>query len=286
VSGSLARAGRCLRRAFRERRLVLLLWAVHLVLAALALAPIHDYLYRSLAFAPEGDRLLGDFDMPLLLDLGRGAGKAFTWEPVAVLLAVGLLWSPLAAGGILEVLRFPGQRPVAVRFGRGAGRYFGRFLRMGIAGAVSAFAVAAIVSAPVWIVRGAFGEADEAPRFYLSLAGLVVALAGWTLALLALDRARAELVRTESPHAVRLLLRNLGRTLRRPLPLLSFWLALALPLAAVIVLLGAAGDAVRPDSATLFALVVLTQQLAVLARLFQRVALWAGVVEIEAGARS
>ena len=279
----LAIARRSLSSAVRERRLVLLLWAVHLLLALVAIAPFHAYFVQALAAAPEGDRLLTDFDLPLLFDLGRGlgnSGPALRAVVIAVF-ALGLLWNALAAGGAIETLRLRDPRPLAVRFGRGAGRYFWRFARLGLFAVACSLLVGGLLSAPLWIVRAALGEERQAPRYFLFLGGVAIALLGITLALLALDLARIRVAELESRRPLRVYLRTLRQVIRRPARLFALWAVLFLTLVAVTALCLALRAAIPPGGGLALALTFLLQQAVALARAFYRVALWSGELALD-----
>jgi len=264
--------------ALRERRLVFLLWAAHLLLALVAIAPFHAYLVESLAASPEGDRLLADFDLPLLFDLGRGLGgsaPALRTLVIAVL-ALALLWNALAAGGAIETLRQRDPRPVAVRFGRGAGRYFWRFVRMGLLAVAAASLTGGLLSAPFWIARGALGEESQVPRYFLLLGGIAVALLGVTLALLALDLARIRVAELESRRPLGVYMRTLRQVILRPARPLALWALLFLALAVVTATWLALRAAIPPVGGLALVATLVVQQAVALSRALYRVALWSG----------
>lgn len=278
TAGTTALAVQSLRRAWRERRLALLLWAIHLLLAFVATTPVASLLQTTLTHAPEGDRFLSGLSLPLLADLLRSAGPATrTLGPLlSVVAGVALLINAAAAGGAVEVLLIEDRRAVGLRFARGAGRYFGRFLRMGLVATPAALLVAGLGSLPLWIVRGALDPSAEAARFFLGIAGTLVGLAGFTLGLLALDLARVRIAREDASGSASTYFATLWRVLRRPGPVFRLWLVLALTLA--LCLLGYLGiQSLLPSTHTATILLLLIAQQAILAaRAFYRVALWSG----------
>jgi hypothetical protein len=273
-----------LRRAGREWRLALLLWAIEAALAMVVVAPLLPFLGERLAHNPVADRLLERFDLVLVSDLAETARPFFAaLAPlVAFALASALLLNAFAAGGAIEALRPGDRRPLRVRFFAGGARHFGRFLRMGMASIPLAAVTAGIVSAPIWVVRGALGIPAEGARYFLGLAGAAAAAFGALLVLLALDLARLRLAESGERRGVRLLFRSVRRLLRRPGPALALWAGLALALVVAGAALAFLRGAIVPRSALLLLALVLLQQAAVAARAFYRVALWAGEARLVA----
>jgi len=273
---------RALRRTYRAPRLVLLLWGAHLMIAGVAAYPVLRHLDRMLAHAPAGDELLERLSLPLVADLLRAGGDwVMVLGPLLALVALlTLLWNVFAAGGALETLLSGDPSRIAHRFGRGAGRFFGRFLRMGLVALPTALLAAAILAGPVFGVRGSLDDNAEGAKYWLGLAGAGIALFVLLLVLLALDLARVRVARDDVRHGVRLFFATLRAVLRRPGRVLALWGLLALLFAGISALylvlrqiLPAAGGA------PLFAL-FLAQQLVMIARAGMRVALWSGEIAL------
>lgn len=271
-----------LRRAARTPRLVLLLWGAHLAIAAVAFYPALRFLEKWLANAPAGDEFLRRFSLPLFADLMRTGGK---WgdglgQLLSVVLVLTLLWNVLAAGGALESLLSGDPSRLAHRFGRGAGRFFGRFLRMGLAAAPAALLVAGILAGPIFGVRASLDDTAEGAKFWLGLAGILVALFAILLVQLALDLARVRVARDDVRKGVRVFRATLRAVLRRPWQVLAVWVPLALLFVAVSALYLAFRGLLPPSGGAVILVIVLAQQLVMLTRAAMRVALWSGEIAL------
>lgn len=267
-----------LRTALRTPRLVLLLWGAHLAIAAVAFYPALRLLDRTLASAPAGDEFLRRFSLPLFGDVMRSGRAWFEGfgQLLALVAVLTLLWNVLAAGGALGSLLSGDPSRLAHRFGRGAGRFFGRFLRMGLAAAAAAILVAGILAGPIFGVRASLDDSAEGAKFWLGLAGFLVALFAILLVQLALDLARIRVARDDVRKGVRVFRATLRAVLRRPGQVLSIWLPLAATFAVIAALyLGFRGLLPASGGAALLALFV-AQQLVMIARAAMRVALWSG----------
>lgn len=275
-----------LRRAAREPKLAAILWLAHLLLAAAAIAPVAVVLIEALELSPRGDLLLERFRIETVVDLLRQTPAiGATLRPaLAAMLAIGLIGNALLAGGALEALLARDAQPVGHRFGRGAGRFAGRFLRVGaVAAAVGALA-AMVAAAPFLVVRKAFEESTRAEaepvRVLARLAAFAAAGLAFAMALMALDLARVRTVRDDRRDTVRLFLRALGTLVRRPLLMFGVWGWNALARGLVIAA-GAALAALLPVASWggIVALFVV-QQAAFFLRAGLRVALWSGEIAL------
>lgn len=271
-----------LRTALRRPRLVLLLWGAHLAIAAVAFYPALRFLDKALAQSPAGDEFLRRFSIPLFADLMRGGGK---WgESLGALLGLvallTLLWNVLSAGGALESLISADPSRMAHRFGRGAGRFFGRFLRMGVAAAASALLLAAIVSGPIWGIRASLDDSAEGAKYWLGFAGLLVALFVILLVQLALDLARVRVARDDVRRGVRLFRATLRAVLRRPWQVLGIWTPLALSFAAVAALYLALRGVLPTGGGGILFVLFLLQQGLMIARAAMRVSLWSSEISL------
>jgi hypothetical protein len=275
-----------LRRAAREPRLAAILWLAHLLLAAAAIAPVAVVLTGALEHSPRGDLLIERIRIEPLVDLLRQTpALGATLRPaLAAMLAIGLIGNALLAGGALEALLARDAQPVGHRFGRGAGRFAGRFLRAGVAAVAVGAVAAAVAAAPFQVVRKAFEESVRAEaelvRVLARLAAFAAAALAFAMVLVALDLARVRTVRDDRRDTVRLFLRALATLARRPLLLFGVWgwnaLARGLLIAA-----GAALGAALPVAtwAGIVALFLLHQG-AFYLRAGLRVALWSSEIAL------
>ena len=273
---------RALRRAVRAKHLILLLWGAHLAIAAIAAYPVLRHLDSTLSGAPAGDEFLRRLSLPLLSDLVRTGGlwSAGIGPLLSLVVVLTLTWNVLSAGGALETLLSNDPARMAQRFGRGAGRFFGRFLRMGFAAALTALVAIAALAGTVFAVSGGLDDSAEGAKLWLNFGGALVALSTLLLVLLALDLARVRVARDDVRKGVRVFFQTLRAVLRRPGQVLAIWIVLALGFAAISALyLGLRYLLPPTGGAALFAL-VLAQQLVMIARAGMRVALWSGEIAL------
>lgn len=272
------------RVARRNWRLTISLWLLQLGLALVAIQPVMRYLGTALSRHPEGDLFLQRFSLTLFGNLMQTDGPALLMiRPIIGAFALlALLGNVFSAGGALEVLLYPDRRALAMRFARGGGRHFWRFVRMGAVAIPTALLFGALLSAPLWIARGSLDFRAEGARFFLTIAGVGVALGGLLVPLLALDLARVRVARTDARRAVRIYFRTLQQLLRHPLRTVLFWLSLALPLCLFGAGLFIASMSFVAATLPLVVAALLLQQLGTVARAFYRVALWSGEIELEA----
>lgn len=281
----LVHALRGFERAARAPRLAAVLWSLHLLFAVAAALPLGLFLFGALGHAPEGDRLLDGMTLDLFAILGRAAGGfgALLGAGLATALLLVLLGNALASGGVLEALTSADPRPFLHRFGRGAGRFFWRFLRMGLVALPSAAVAAALLGGPLFYWRRRLEESGpETTRILLGLAGLALALLGIATVTMALDLARIRAVREDHRRPIRLFFRCLGTTLRHPVRLLGLWLVNTLAFSALLALYGLLASLVPVTTGAGIAALVVLQQLAMFGRALLRVALWAGELGVAA----
>ena len=273
---------RGLRQAAAEPQLVVLLWLVNLLLALLAALPLATRFFAVLPVAPDGDRGLAGISFGLLHDLLAEQGAlGIAWA--AGLGAVGVLalaLNALLAGGVLECLgSTPGR--FFERFARGAGRTFGRFLRLGLVAGPLAVALGVTVAVAVGALGGTLEAAAWEPAELVAraagalLGGLVL-----ILGLVALDLTRIEVARADPPRVVRLFFRRLGAVLRRPGRPLGLWLCNAALLAPVLGLYLLIRGWLPGRSILGLAVLLVMQQAVIAARVLLRVSLWVAEREL------
>jgi len=262
--------------ARRHPRLAVVLWLVNLALATAAGVPGWLALSSAIGPLPEADGLRERFVFGVLFDLvemrpGLLGGLALSAAGVAFL---GLLAGAAVAGGVLEVLASRDSRPFAHRFGRGAGRFFARFVRAGLAALLVGAVGAALVAGPALALGSRLRREHglEAASLAVSSAGLLAGGLVVLLALLALDAARVRIVREDAGRVLPLLASGFSLVLRHPVKWLGTWAANALLLGLAFALYLAAREAL--PAGRLLPLLIAVQQAFVLARSFLRVALF------------
>lgn len=184
--------------AWRERRLVLIVWLGFLLLGLFAVVPTWRGYHQALAHAPEGDRLLAGLNLALLMEMttGEAPGSVVTlpWMIVASLLAA-LAVNPFVSGGAIAVLTDRADaraRPVRERFFAGGARHYWALARLLGLVVASGFVLLWLVGAGFMAAMSAAGERGweqaSLALFFANL-GVLAALAG--VVSLVLDIARS-----------------------------------------------------------------------------------------------
>ena len=268
--------------ARRNPRLVATLWLFNLALAVAGALPGWMTLSSVMGSLPAADALGEAFRFGVLSDLSEiqpGLVSGLARAALAVF-GLGLVVALATTGGTLEVLTSGDARSFAHRFGRGAGRFFLRFLRLGLITLVTAPLATGLVAVPLLALSRHLRRESGSEWLAVSVWLLAVAAAGAVLVfvLLVQDAARVLLVRDDERRVRRLLRPALATVLRHPLKWLSLWSWNALLLLALFALYLALSSAVPPGK--LLVVLVLLQQAFVLLRCGLRVALLGAEIEL------
>jgi hypothetical protein len=262
--------------ARRNPGLAVVLWLVNLALAAAAGVPGWLALASAIGPLPEADALRERFVFGVVFDLlemrpGLLGGLALSAVGVAFL---GLLAGAAVSGGVLEVLASRDARPFAHRFGRGAGRFFARFVRAGLAALLVGAVGSALVAGPLLALGTRLRREHglEAASLAVSVTALLAGGLVVLVALLALDVARVRIVREDARRVLPLLASGFTLVLRHPVKWLGAWALNALLLGLAFAAYLAVREAL--PAGRLLLLLVAAQQAFVLARSFLRVALF------------
>jgi hypothetical protein len=264
-------------------------WLIHLAVASAAAFPLWTFLKRVLDRLPGGDVLREGIRFGALFDLAE-LRPGLVGLVVAVGVAVaacGLLVGAAVSGGVLEALRGDDARPLAHRFGRGAGRFFGRFVSLGLIVGLgfSALGLAGVVPF-VALTRAYFREGTGVGPVG-PLGVLLVTVLVSVVASMVLDAARIHVVRTDG-RVRGGLWAGLVSVARRPVTWLGTWLVNAALTAAVLGVYLFIRGAVATDTMALVLAMVVWQQAFALTRTGLRVALLGSemaLVEGEAASR-
>jgi len=263
--------------ARRTPRLAVTLWLLNLALALAAGVPGWLALRSAIGLLPEADPLRHGFDLGVLVDLvemrpGLLGGLMLSALGVACL---GLLLGAAATGGALEVLTSRDERPFAHRFGRGAGRFFGRFVRAGLLVGVVAAVVVGLLAAPLLALCARLRRESGSELATNAVWAAAVLLGGLVvlLALLALDAARVRIVREDARRVLPLLRSGFAVVLGHPVKWLGTWGVNAVLGALALGLYVAFRHAVPAGTGPLVLLMLVVQQAFVLVRSWLRVAL-------------
>jgi hypothetical protein len=225
--------GEGIRSATRRPGLVATLWAWNLALTLLAAVPFWAWVSTVSSVSPATDVFLDGLNIGLIAHLVAAEPDALsmTVVMVAILALTSVLSGAFLSGGILEVVTTePDGRRLLQRFFGGAGRFFGRFVRLLAFAGLTLGVVMAIVATALGAATRALASGGHEPRALLATVILQAAL-GLTLGffVLALDYARVLTVLADSRSMLRTWWRGLVFVVRH------------LPGAAAIGLLAAAG---------------------------------------------
>jgi hypothetical protein len=268
--------------ARRETRLVLALWLVSLALALAAALPSWLALSDAMELRPGTDVLADSLRLGVVADLDELHPGIVTGLVRAGLAAFGLafLAGLAATGGALDVLTSGHHRPFAYRFGRGAGRFFGRFLRLSLLTLVAAALLVAVAAAPLLALSRYLRRESGSEWLAVLVWLLALAVAGLAvlLALLLQDAARVRVVREDQRRVWPLWRSSLRLVLGHPLKWLRVWSWNALLLALCFALYALLAQAI--PAGPLLVVLVLLQQAFVIARCGLRVALLNAEIEL------
>jgi hypothetical protein len=197
---------------------VALLWAWNLLLAAAATLPFWAWVHRASSVSPVTDVLLDGADIGVITSLlvADPAAAATLFAGVGAMALLALVSGAFLGGGILEVLTSDGDgRPLAHRFFRGAGHFFGRFFRLLVVAGITTLPVLGLVAAALAAATKPLSSGGSEPAgLWATLivqAGVGLAL-GWFM--LAHDYARAATVLTGTRSMLRTWLRSLAFVVR------------------------------------------------------------------------
>jgi hypothetical protein len=273
-----------LRRATRNLPLALILWIFHLALAFAVVVPFASRLGALLDRSPEAVGLLDRPSVDLVVEVLRAESGLFAaLRPlIGAVALLALIGNALLAGGVLESLLSNDARPLAHRFGRGAGRFAGRMLRIGALATPVALLLPGLAAIPWMAVSRRLASGDhEIASSWLRLAGFAAGGLVLLMVLMALDLARVRLVRDDRHDTARLFARSIARVLRHPIRVLGTWTVIGLCFLAVLTVYWLLAGSIPATSTVGIALIVLLQQLVMVGRAGLRVALWSAEIEID-----
>jgi hypothetical protein len=265
-----------LSRAWHARRLVALVWLIQAAAAAAVAFPFWRVLSDVLAPLPEADTLGSRLDFAAVADLAemRPALIGVLGPTLLLVALVGVVLGAALAGGVLEVLSSSDERSLGHRFGRGAGRFFGRLLRASLlVGVGTAIAGALAVLPFVLLTRLHFRAGWDTGVLGPLGAAATLALVA-LLASLVLDATRIVVVRSDGP-VLRSLTIGTRLVLGHPVAWCGVWLLNGALLAVAFALYSVFRGTLPGPAGWLLPVVVAGQQAFVVARTTLRVALLA-----------
>ncbi len=272
----------CLRSGSRalsgNGKLVATLWAWSTLGALAAGAATWRWLGAAFNDSPWADRLLDRFFLGLAAELvqyDRFSPMLALNGAVLGLAAVGLISNPLVAAGVLEVIVSRDDRPLLHRFFRGAGHFFGRFLRLLVISAVAAVVLVVAAAAITRPIATPLSESSwERASIAFGFGRFVVygALVAFVMAVLDVARARVATAATETRGMLRAWLGAARVVLRHIGAVAGIYLALGVLLVAVLAVYAALADAIPTRAWAGIVAAIVLQQLFVMARAAIRIA--------------
>jgi hypothetical protein len=223
------RAG--LRSAARNPWMVWIFFGANLLLAAALAAPMHAALADYLGSSARGQELVAGFSAQWLAEfqfLNAGFLKGFANVVVYVAIVFLVLNTALSAGAF-EVF-YRGTGATAHAFGRGMGRFSGRFFRLMVIATAFYFVVFwffhyVVAKGVMWPFEGGV---HEAPAFYLNWVRWLLFFFSVGAVNALVDYAKADLVADDHSSVLAALGHAAGFVLRRFWRVMAIYLALAL----------------------------------------------------------
>jgi hypothetical protein len=214
-----------IKRATSEGKMLLVLWFFNVLFASVIYFQFSDYLNRVFGTSAAAGKFLKSFDFNTFFEMMTFNGTAL--NTIVSLAKYLLLFYGIAtiflAGGILHTLSFSRgaeasseKRRVLPLFFHGAGKYFGRFLRLFLYSWVLWLVVVVFIMFYSGIVVSAAEDAMNEPLIsYLALAGIIVLLFLIFLIRMIVDYARIKIVVEDSPWVFLSLFRSVGFVFRK-----------------------------------------------------------------------
>jgi hypothetical protein len=272
------------RQTLRHPGLTILSWLWTLALAAVLALPVFGLFSSALGRTRAAGDALGAFNLRVLWQIfhyDRTSVGALAALAMAGLIFAAAVAGAFVAGGIVHTLVSPERGPFLARFFAGAGRLFGRYVRLLVitilaGGAAETLAGIALRPASTRLAQSSW----EWGPIVASGANALVLAALLGFFVLVLDYARIRLATTDERSALRNWYFALRYVLRRPLA--TFTLGMAAVCALAVVLGGSVLLQARMPAATWQWIVALAvvQQVTMVLRAGVRVAQVASEVEL------
>jgi hypothetical protein len=231
--------GSGVRDAVRWPGLVLVTWLWNLSLGALFALPSFALLSSALAGSRETEQALDAFNIRILWEVfqyDRSSVSGLFFAGIAGAALLSLVAGALLAGGVVSVLVADASGPLLARLFAGAGRLFGRYVRLlviNLAGAGVVLVILLFVSNP--LVAGLANSAWEPGGLVAQVVGLAEVLAVAGLYTLVLDYARIRLAMGDERSALRAWAGGVAYVARHPVATIGIGLLSAATLAVVLV---------------------------------------------------
>jgi hypothetical protein len=272
------------RGARRNVRLVALLWLSNLALAGFAALPVWRWWRSAFDRAPEADRLLERFNLSVIREVAQ-YDRSPVWSLVLAssfaALGVAILGNAFLNGGTLEVLLARDAKPLLHRFCRGGGHYFLRYLGLLFLSGLGGLAAVALVS--LVLRAGSLPFANSGSEVVPVLVSALQAAGALMIAgvmYLVLDYARIEMAAADSRRVLRTWIRGLQFALTRAGGTFGLIAAAAAATGLLFGLYALFRDTVPSNTPLLIALMIVAQQVFIIARIGIRTALLGAELEL------
>jgi hypothetical protein len=215
----------------RTKWMVSIFYACNLLLAAAIAAPMYTAIADHVGNSAVGEQLAKSFSAAWLAEFSISHSEFLRGFSITVVYA-GILFLALntvLSAGAFEVFR-QGEEARLHAFGRGMGKFFGRFARLAVVTSFLYFVVFWFLNGPVnhWLELPFRNSAVEAWHFYLNLGR--VALLGFLVVVvnLMVEYAKADIVIHEHESSLAALGHGAGFVLRRFGQVLGIYVVLGL----------------------------------------------------------
>lgn len=267
----------------RSKVALVLMWFTYALIAKLVALPALLWLLAPLSHSRMADRLLSNFDLGWIGELGDpGSAAAAALSSVGVL-AAALTWlvAILFAGGVLTMLNERWERFSLSLFLAAAGQHFLRILRLSCFGLLCYGLAWLIAHLPIIVAGKLYGKGMQgAPIGIAAIVSSVLTVLLWGWVATVLDYAKIRLVSENARGAFKALLRSFAFVMRH----FSQTMGLLLMNSLLFALLGLtyllASKALAGGAVVTIVLLVILQQVFVLFRTAQRIAGWGAAIEI------
>lgn len=196
-----------LKATVKSKMMSTLIYAVILLLALIIALPFRSVLSEQAGNSMSLHSLLKHFNYTIYSDFMNSAAKIINPFLLAALWmgTFYFLFTIFFTGGILNILSDENQKFSVVNFLSGCGKYFFRFLRLGIYLLIIQFLTALIIFLPLSKILSNNYETtqNEASLFYIFLAGAIVFIVLFILILVIGDYAKIILFKNDSKKVIR-----------------------------------------------------------------------------------
>ena len=275
-----------IKSAASEGRMVGLLWLFNILFSSLVYIQFSNYLNSVLASSGAAEKFLTSFDMNTFFEMLIHEGKSMNVVLSTVLLMfIGYLTANIFLnGGILFTLNHPKdkgeKRRLAPLFFQGAGKFFGRFLRLCIYSLIlwaGLFVVILVLNMILDSITS--GGTNEALMFYLILVQVIIAVFLIFLIKMITDYARIKIVVEDTSKVFPSLFQAVGFVIRKFLGTLALYYLFVITAAALFAIYWMIQGAIKTHALLPILIAFLIAQIFILSRAWVRIGLQAAQME-------